>query len=198
MDEETVPTMTRSDTPAKRSLARRLLKGRVLSLASIAVVVAALVGMLLFGVVSKGAKAIVALEGKQAPDFRLELYDGGTLTLSELRGTPVVVNFWASWCPSCRDEAPGVEKVWREYKDRGVLFVGISVKDKEEDARAFLKEFNISYPNGPDTTNRISVNYGLTGVPESTFINREGIAVHNHIGPMTLKQLRSYVEEILQ
>jgi cytochrome c biogenesis protein CcmG/thiol:disulfide interchange protein DsbE len=79
-----------------------------------------------------------------------------------------------------------------------VVFVGISVQDKDSDARSFLKEFKITYPNGPDSTNRISVNYGLTGVPEATFVNRDGLAVHNHIGPMTPSDLRTYLDEILR
>ena len=181
------------------TLPRSVLSGRMLSFVFVGLVVTALVAMLFYGLATKGGSAkLVALEGKPAPDFTLELYNGGSLTLSEIKGTPVLVNFWASWCPSCRDEAPGMEKVWREYRDRGVLFIGIAVQDREADARAFLKEFDITYPNGPDKTNRISVNYGLTGVPEATFVNRDGLAVHNHIGPMTPGELRTYLDEILR
>ncbi len=179
-------------------LAKSLRSSRAFSMAFVILVVVALVGMLFLGLAKKGTAKIVALEGKTAPDFTLQLYDGGSLTLSELKGRPVMVHFWASWCSSCREEAPDLEKVWREYKDRGVVFIGVDVQDKESDARAFLTEFDVTYPNGPDTSNRISVSYGLTGVPEATFVNRDGMAVHNHIGPMTPTQMRSYVDDILR
>ena len=89
-----------------------------------------------------------------APDFRLNTFDGQTLQLSDLRGQAVVINFWASWCIPCRDEAPILEKTWREYRDRGVVLVGVAYLDDEKPARDFITEFTITYPNGPDLGHR--------------------------------------------
>ena len=87
-----------------------------------------------------------------APSFDFTLFDGNQLALSDLRGKAVVLNFWASWCPPCNEEARGLERALGGYKDRGVVFVGVDIQDTEEDARAFMKEFGITYPNGQDTS----------------------------------------------
>jgi len=174
------------------------ISGRRTSFVAAAAVVILLAAMLLYSVFRKDIQSDLALGGKPAPDFSIDLFQGGTLTLSDLVGKPIVINFWASWCGPCRDEAPGLEKTWRLYKDQGVVFVGIDVRDTEADARAFLKEFGISYPNGPDSNNRIAVSYGLTGVPETVFVNREGRVVRRILGPLTEGKLREYVEEIVR
>jgi len=175
-----------------------LLSRRSLSFAFVALVVIALVGVLLYGFVNKGTQAGSMLDGKPAPDFTLNLFDGRSITLSDLKGKPVLINFWASWCGPCRDEAPVLERGWRAYKDKGVIFIGVDVRDEEKAALAFIKEFNITYPNGPDTTNRISINYGVTGVPESFFVNRDGVVIRRHVGATNEQQLKRYIEEILQ
>lgn len=138
------------------------------------------------------------LQGATAPDFTFTLFDGTKLTLSNLRGKPVVLNFWASWCPPCREEAPALEKGWEVYKDKGVQFLGVDIQDTEKDARAFMKEFGITYPNGQDTGNGISTSYGITGVPETFFISKEGKITRHWIGPIEEKQLSSFIESLLQ
>ncbi len=120
-----------------------------------------------------------------APDFSLSTFDGRTITLAGLRGQVVVVNFWASWCAPCRDEAAFLEKTWRAYKDRGVVFVGVDYVDSEAPALAYLKEFNITYPNGPDIGTEISQRYRIKGVPETYFIGRDGNLYGNSLGPIT-------------
>src|SRR5262249_49931851 len=114
------------------------------------------------------------LRVRPAPDFALPLFDGGSFRLSEQRGRVVLINYWASWCPPCRDEAPTLEAAWRAYRDRGVVLVGLDVWDSETDARAFLKEFGVTYPNGPDASGEILIDYGVTGVPETYFVDRSG------------------------
>jgi len=109
-----------------------------------------------------------------APAFSLPRFDGGTLALASLRGQYVLVNFWASWCIPCRDEAPLLERASREYRDRGLLVVGVNIQDLEPEARKFIAEFKISYPNVRDRDGRVSRAYGTTGIPESFFIDREG------------------------
>ena len=134
---------------------------------------------------------------RQAPDFTLRLFSGDTLRLANLRGRPVVVNFWASWCPPCRQEAPLLERTWREYRDRGVVFVGIDVWDSEQDARKFLKEFDLTYVNGPDPRGQISIDYGLSGIPETFFIDRQGQIGRKWIGPFTDQALRAFLDELV-
>jgi cytochrome c biogenesis protein CcmG/thiol:disulfide interchange protein DsbE len=117
-----------------------------------------------------------------APAFELPRFDGGTLPLSSLRGKYVLVNFWASWCIPCRDEAPLLERAWREYRDRGLVVVGVNIQDLEPEARKFIAEFKVSYPNVRDRDGRVSRAYGTTGVPESFFIDREGRVVRKFPG----------------
>jgi cytochrome c biogenesis protein CcmG/thiol:disulfide interchange protein DsbE len=136
--------------------------------------------------------------GRQASPFNIKLFSDESFSLAEQRGKPVVVNFWASWCPPCREEAPALERAWKTYQTRGVAFVGIDVWDNETDARGFIKEFELTYPNGQDVTGEIAIEYGLTGVPETWFINKEGRMVRRWLGPMTDRQIASFIEEALK
>lgn len=115
----------------------------------------------------------------------------GRVALRELRGAPLVLNIWASWCPPCRDEAPVLERVWRETGPDGVLFVGLNTRDVRGDARAFLRKFKASYLNIREGDKTISRRYGATGLPETFFINREGQIVGHVIGAVSLDQLRA-------
>ncbi len=109
-----------------------------------------------------------------APDFTLTTLDGGQIKLSSLKGRVVVVNFWASWCGPCREEAPVLERVWQQYKDKDVVVVGVAYTDTEKNAKAYLQEFNNSYPNGLDIGTKISEMYNIQGVPETFIIDRDG------------------------
>ncbi len=139
------------------------------------------------------------LVGKPAPPFKLQLFDGGSLSLEELRGKAVVLNFWASWCyPACYEEAPILEAGWREFRDRGVLFIGVNIQDTEPKAREFLRLFNHTFPNGPDPRGLISVDYGVYGVPETFFIDRKGMMRAKHVGAVTEPLLRQKLTELLK
>ena len=139
------------------------------------------------------------LVGKPAAAFTLQLFDGGNVSLAELRGKVVVVNFWASWCyPACYEEAPVLEKGWRTYKERGVVVVGVDIQDKEQAARKFLEQFSISFPNGPDPAGKISVDYGVYGVPETFFIDKAGAIRYKHVGAVTEALFTSQVERLLR
>ncbi|MCI0647960.1 MAG: TlpA family protein disulfide reductase [Chloroflexi bacterium] len=151
------------------------------------------------GVIINNQVATLALLDRPAPDFSLTLFDTGeTLRLSDLRGKVVVLNFWASWCPPCRQEAPTFEKVWQRYRERGVVFVGVDIWDTDEDAAKFLREFGLTYPTGPDRTGEIGIDYGLTGLPETYFITRDGMIAQKAIGIVQEETLGQAIETLLQ
>ncbi len=149
---------------------------------------------LVYGLMARGPGPLT--EGP-APDFTVTLFEGGQLTLSELREQVVVVNFWASWCPPCRTEAPIFQSAWQRYRERGVTFIGLNYQDTEPPARAFIEEFGITYPNGPDERSRIAGAYGLQGVPETFIISPEGEIAEVFIGSPTEAQLTAVLDELL-
>jgi cytochrome c biogenesis protein CcmG, thiol:disulfide interchange protein DsbE len=113
-----------------------------------------------------------------APDFTVTTFDGETIRLSDLRGQVVVINFWASWCGPCREEAPALERVWQRYREQGVVILGVTYADNERDSRAFIDEFGMTYPNAPDIGTFISKEqYHIVGVPESFVIDQNGNVV---------------------
>jgi len=139
------------------------------------------------------------LVGRPAAPFAMALFDGGRLSLDDLRGKVVVLNFWASWCyPACYEEAPVLERGWRAWKKRGVVVVGVDIQDQEEPARRFLREFALTFPNGPDPTGKISVDYGVYGVPETFFIDKTGRIRKKHVGAVTDEVFASEVERLLK
>lgn len=113
-----------------------------------------------------------ARPGDLAPGFEAELLDGsGVLTDEDLRGRPVVINFWASWCVPCREEAPLLERAYQEYKDEGVVFLGVNIKDAESDAKRFVREFGITYPIVRDPDQSLARDFGVRGLPETFFLD---------------------------
>lgn len=155
---------------------------------------AALLGLLGWGLIRVQNGPVQ--KGK-APDFTLTSFEGETLTLSELRGQVVVINFWASWCPPCREEAAYLEQTWREYKDRGVVFIGVDYVDTEEEALAYIEEFDITYFNGPDTGTRISQAYNIQGVPETFYVGKNGDLRGVKVGPLQPPELENKIETLL-
>jgi cytochrome c biogenesis protein CcmG/thiol:disulfide interchange protein DsbE len=143
------------------------------------------------------AQAGGPLESGLAPDFTLTTFKEETITLSELRGRVVIVNFWASWCPPCREEAAYLEATWRKYKDRGVVFIGVDYVDARPNALAYIEEFDITYPNGPDLGERIAEAYGIQGVPETFYVDKAGQLRGVHIGPLSPPILDNKIDELL-
>jgi len=135
-------------------------------------------------------------QGEAAPDFNFVSFDGADISLSDLGGQVVVLNFWASWCGPCRQEAPELQEVWESYKGRGVVFVGLSYQDAEEASRAFIEEFGITYPNGVDST-KIARRYGLTGVPETFVIDAEGKVAWFYVGEVQADELAQRLAQMI-
>ena len=156
--------------------------------------VLALLGLLGWGLLRAYAGQLA--EGP-APDFTLYTFDGQEITLSDLQGQVVVINFWASWCPPCRDEAPYLESSWRKFKDQGVVFLGVDYVDTETEALAYIAEFVITYPNGPDIGTRISQAYRIQGVPETFFVGKDGTLRGVKVGPLFPPELDERLTELL-
>lgn len=138
--------------------------------------------------------------GQRAPDFTLTTFDGKNITLSDLRGKVVLVNFWASWCKPCEQEAPDLESAWRYYQPSGdVVFLGVDWTDSDSAALGYLKKFDISYTNGPDLGTRISQKYRITGVPETYIVDRNGRIAYTKISPFaSLDEIKAAIDPLLK
>ncbi len=138
------------------------------------------------------------LLGKPAMDFEVELLEGSTwlpsvqnnkIKLSDLKGRPVILNFWASWCVSCREEAMHMEAFWKRYREKGFIVLGIAIQDSPEAAREFAKLHGKTYPIAIDDSGKTSIDYGVYGVPETFLINEKGVIIHKEAGPVTVQLL---------
>ena len=140
-----------------------------------------------------------------APDFQLTLFDGyegnagqNPVNLSDLKGKVVVLNFWASWCIPCAQEAADLQAVYEKYKDKDVVFLGVDWTDIEGDALNYLKRFGITYANGPDLQTKIGPRYRISGVPETYVIDRDGSVQFTKISPITVAELSGVIDRLLQ
>jgi thiol-disulfide isomerase/thioredoxin len=200
------------ETPANPPPRRRSRIGLVLQLAAVTLV-AALLALLVWRVVNVGqggrlVSAVRAHRKPLAPDFRLKVlwaHDetwgasaraalrDGLVSLTELRGQPVVMNFWASWCIPCRHEAPRLVGSARAHRG-AVVFLGLDVKDFSSDARSFLRHFHVNYVSVRDGGGGSYDDYGLTGLPETYFLDRRGRIVDHVVGEISRAQLEAGIE----
>jgi cytochrome c biogenesis protein CcmG/thiol:disulfide interchange protein DsbE len=161
-------------------------------------VVVGLLVLLWFGLQAKevASSKVVNVPFSTAPDFSLGLFDGTSFTLKGAlqTGKPVVVNFWASWCGPCADEAPVLQDAARRYGDR-VTFVGVDVQDVDADAQAFLSKYGITYQNGSGNAGPISVQYGMRGVPETYFVAPDGRLIRKW-NTLTAADLEQFLGEL--
>lgn len=162
------------------------------------VVVGVMIGLLAYGFTRDARYIQSPLIARQAASFTLRLFDGKEISLEGFRGKVVLVNFWASWCVPCRAEASALESAWQKYKDRGVVFIGVNIQDKEEDARAFMKEFGITYLNGRDESGKIAIDYGVWGIPETFFIDPRGRITYKHAGELRALTVTAKLDEALR
>jgi cytochrome c biogenesis protein CcmG, thiol:disulfide interchange protein DsbE len=186
---------------------RRLRPGRWIAV----VLVAAFLAMLAYGLHAKGTddridEKLASGQAATAPSFSLEVLNRGTLpqrlarqagpaladdhvALAELRGVPVVLNLWASWCSPCREEAGRLEDGWRALGARGVLFLGLDIQDVRGDGLGFIRKHGASYPSVREPGRDVANDYGATGIPETYFIDRQGQVVAHVIGVVSARQL---------
>jgi cytochrome c biogenesis protein CcmG, thiol:disulfide interchange protein DsbE len=163
-------------------------------------VVVALLGLLVWKLATdEGSGVARALEeGKvvDAPNFTLPRLDrDGELTLSSLRGKAVVINFWASWCEPCKQEAPVLEAAWRKYRSRGLVVVGIDAQDFKGDARRFMRKYGMTYPVVHDGPGETLGDWDLTGFPETFFVDRRGRLVGRRVaGEIDRRTLEENIE----
>jgi cytochrome c biogenesis protein CcmG/thiol:disulfide interchange protein DsbE len=176
--------------------------------------IAALLALLVYGLTASSPddsidSRLTELRAADAPAFELPVLQRGSLgpltdelrpaladdrlALDELRGTPVVLNFWASWCPPCRSEAPLLERAWRSMRGQGVVMLGLNMQDLTGDARDFMHEFRVSYPNVRDQSDAVAIDWGVTALPETFFIDGRGRIVGHVIGAVSDSQLRAGV-----
>ena len=138
------------------------------------------------------------LLGREAPAFSLTAFTGEPVSLAAYRGQVVVVNFWASWCyPACYDEAPVLEQAWRGWRERGVVVIGLDIQDTDDKAKKFIADFGLTFPNARDVTGKVSIDYGVFGVPETFFVDRQGRIRVRHVGAVTADVFRATVERLL-
>jgi cytochrome c biogenesis protein CcmG/thiol:disulfide interchange protein DsbE len=144
--------------------------------------------------------------GSKVTDFTLTTFDGyaygsvSQVKLSDLRGKVVFVNFWASWCVTCADEAAFVENAWRYYQSTGkVVFLGVDYTDVDSKALAYLKQYDITYPNGPDLGTKITPIFNRNiALPETYIIDQEGVLRHEQIGPFqSAEEIQSIIDPMI-
>lgn len=154
---------------------------------------------------------VQAKEGALAPDFLLETLEGDDLRLSDLRGQPVVVNFWATWCTSCREEIPQLNAAYDRFRDDGLVIIGVDLQESDSIVRRYAQDFGMGFPIAMDRDGGVADRYRLLGVPTTFFIDREGVIRSVFTGPfleegqgttaqgaITDSQLERRVGEILE
>ena len=183
----------------ERTLARRL---------SVIVPALVLLGLLAYGMFTRADPE--QLGGTEVPDFELPLLGGGTMTDEDLAGKPVVLNFWASWCTPCREEAPMLEELWKEHGEE-VLFLGVNTKDNELGAKYFVDDYDITYPVLLDPRETLAGELDVYGLPQTFFLDREGRFLGGYqtdevgaegdtvvFGAITEKTLREKIAQLLE
>ena len=180
---------------------------RIWILVAVGVPLLAFLGILVWASAQTGGQAggmgvntefgVAEVDTEQAPDFHLTLLNGDQASLADLQGQVVMVDFWASWCAPCRHEAPVLEQTYKEYAGREVEFVGINIWDLPDNAAPYVEEFGISYPNGVDEDGKIAIDYGVQGIPEKFFIDRNGLVRQKFVGPIRESTLRETLDSLL-
>lgn len=184
------------DTPTRRGVP---LWAQVIIWAGLAIL------LVMVGVTLKKRQQGTIQPGEAIPDFSLPLFSGyeyggrSEVKLSDFRGKVVVINFWASWCKPCEQEAAELQEAWMFYEPTGqVIFVGADYVDTEPEARIYLQKYGITFPNGPDMATRVSQLFRIQGVPETYFVDKTGTLRYVQVGPFTsLADIQQQVDKLL-
>ena len=161
---------------------------------------AMLLGLLAWAVINPTEEVVSAgcVEGQKAPDFAVQGLQGDMVRLSDAQGKVVMVDFWASWCPSCREEASHLAELYEEYKARGVEFIGVAIWDYPEELLKYVEQFDLTYPNALDESGTVAIDYGVVATPEKCFIDRSGNMVSKFVGPTSPVVLRQQLDQLLE
>lgn len=211
--EEPIPAMLGADEPDSGTILpqenvprrRRWSRRRIIIFVTVSLLNIGLLALLASQILTPANQASNAatspLLGHPAPDFTLPMLSPHSvppLHLASLKGKPIMLNFWASWCDPCKQEAPLLENTWQRTQSLGVVFIGSDFSDTQSNGLDFLHQYGITYPNVTDTNGAVSINYGITGVPETFFIDRHGVIVQKVIGELTEQTLQSNLQMILR
>ena len=172
------------------------------SLWAIAAFTGVLVVLVLMGIRLVQNDATPVRLGEAPKDFSLRTYTGEVINTADLRGQVVLINFWASWCTTCDQEAAFLEQAWQHYQlegeKQGVIFLGVAYMDTESASRAYLADHGVTYPSGPDLRSEISRIYQVKAVPETFILDAEGALRYQKIGAFgTFSELQSALEGVL-
>ncbi|MEP6973787.1 MAG: TlpA disulfide reductase family protein [Actinomycetota bacterium] len=186
-----------------KRLIRRLVTFQIVLLAAIAVTALAFIevrnrgtqGISSFGIANH--TAIGDAQDSPAPSFSIESLDGGTVSLEAFRGHLVVLNFWATWCTPCRQEAPAFSRLSRVYEDQGVRFMGMNERDDRYAAQAFVREFKLPYPSGFDPAGSLVDDFALYAMPTTFLIDPAGTIRYRFVGYLDESTLRSAIDDLL-
>lgn len=157
-------------------------------------VTAVLLAALGWGLLSASSMSAFQVVGKASPDVRIQGFDGAAYDLAAMRGMPVVLNFWASWCVPCREEAPVLNSAAVEFDNR-IRFLGADIQDSDAAGRQYVKDLSVPYPAGPLVRGSYR-DFGVTKPPETLFIDRNGTVVAKFIGPLTEHLLHIYISQL--
>ncbi|HEU5441968.1 MAG TPA: redoxin domain-containing protein [Ktedonobacterales bacterium] len=196
----------RTDTIPARASIRRVYGTRSLVVAGATTLGSAALLVLMFMRLLQAGGAVATAPtspviGHRAPDFTITSWNGTPgqqIHLAAFAGRPVVVNFWGSWCAECVEEQPVVNAAWQHYQAQGVQFIGIAYNDIADNGTAYLKQYGVTYPAGPASSDSVAVDYSVTGAPETVFIGRNGVVVNKIIGPLDDRTLDREIQAILK
>lgn len=199
-DLPTNPSDPETDGSAEKSKRGISIFGKNFSVGALVAWIAifALLALLAFGLLRNQEGPVTI--GETAPDFTLTTFEGEQISLEDLKGKVVVLNFWASWCKPCEEEAAELETAWRIYQPGGeVVFLGVDYVDTETQAMVYLEKFDVTYPNGPDLRTQISQAFRIRGVPETYIIDKDGKLAAFKISPfLSLAEIQGMIDPLLE
>src|SRR5215472_10186822 len=175
----------------------RITRRRTWLLAGVGATVVVIVALLMTGLGRDPSVIASPLVGRAAPNFTLPQLDGPPVTLAKLRGQIVVINFWASWCTECRVEQAALDQTWQQFRDSGVVVIGVDFEDSTGAARGYVRADDVTYPVVEDSSSKAVLAYGLRGVPETFVVNSSGRIVKHVIGPVNGATLTGDINSML-